>query len=250
MQSTHHPKEKQVEPRWESLVPRRWYARRGHRCLDFFLLVVLLPFALPLMAVIAIGNWMVFGDPRQVFFMQPRVGWKGETFRIVKFRTMKATQLSSLGSWSGGEDRLRVTAFGKFLRNAHLDELPQLFNVLLGQMSFIGPRPEMVEIESWASDEIPGFSDRLAIRPGLAGLAQITQGYTGHDVAAYSKKLDINLAYMDGMSLALDLRIIVGTAVWMVRGKGWQWNQSATVAVEGTPDSGASVLQETTRRAS
>ena len=96
-------------------------------------------------------------------------------------------------------------------------------------MSFIGPRPEMVDIEYWAAKEIPGFSQRLAIRPGLAGLAQITQGYTGHDVGAYSEKLDINLAYMDGMSFLLDAKIVLGTAVWMVRGKGWSWNQAPVV---------------------
>ncbi len=207
--------------------------------MDGVLLAVLLPFALPLMFLIACGNLMVFGDPRQIFFLQPRVGWKGKTFCIVKFRTMKSTASSALGSWSSGEDHLRVTSFGKFLRNAHLDELPQLFNIITGEMSFIGPRPEMVEIESWASEEIPGFSHRLAIRPGLAGLAQITQGYTGHDVAAYSKKLDINMAYMAGMSLALDLRIVLGTMVWMVRGNGWDWNQA-----QGTPEANTEASAE------
>jgi lipopolysaccharide/colanic/teichoic acid biosynthesis glycosyltransferase len=151
---------------------------------------------------------------------------------------MKASASSEIGSWAAGEDRLRVTSFGKFLRNTHLDELPQLFNILAGQMSFIGPRPEMVDIEKWASREIPGFSNRLAIRPGLAGLAQITQGYTGHDVSAYSEKLDINLAYLEGMSLSLDVRIVLGTVVWMARGKGWSWNKGpkAQTVVASTPE--------------
>lgn len=235
MRAQEQPQSTPDQPDWEALLPSTWYARWGHRCLDGLLLATLLPFALPLMLLVACGNLLVFGDPRQIFFLQPRIGWRGKKFCIVKFRTMKSTSSSALGSWSSGEDHLRVTAFGKFLRNAHLDELPQLFNILSGDMSFIGPRPEMVEIEEWASTEIPGFSHRLAIRPGLAGLAQITQGYTGHDVQAYAEKLAINMNYMRSMSLGFDLRIVLGTAIWMVRGKGWDWNQPAANAEPATP---------------
>jgi len=192
--------------------------------LDWLLLVLLLPPAVPLMVLIAVGNTLAFRDPRRVFFSQPRAGWRGQPFTMLKFRTMDEAPCA-MGSWSNGIDHLRVTRFGRFLRNTHLDELPQLFNILAGDMSFIGPRPEMMEIEQWAGEHIPGFSERLAIRPGVAGLAQVTQGYTGQDLEAYAEKLEINRAYMRDMSLALDLSIVLRTIVWMVRGKGWSWSR-------------------------
>jgi lipopolysaccharide/colanic/teichoic acid biosynthesis glycosyltransferase len=104
-----------------------------------------------------------------------------------------------------------------------LDELPQLYNVLRGEMSFIGPRPEMVEVEAWASDQIPGFTERLAIKPGITGLAQVTQGYTPRDVDAYRRKLAINREYLATLSMSRDLGIVVRTALWMLRGRGWKW---------------------------
>lgn len=211
---------------WEDLVPHRWYNRQGHRWLDRGLLLLLLPPALPLMVLIAATNLCAFRDPRQVFFLQPRIGWRGRPFRIFKFRTMKVAASCDVGSWADGSDRLRVTRLGKLLRNTHLDELPQIFNILMGDMSFIGPRPEMVEIERWAEAEVPGFGERLALRPGVAGLAQITQGYTNCDVDAYREKLSINRRYAREMCLALDLSIILRTIVWMLRGKGWSWNHA------------------------
>lgn len=209
---------------WDALTPGSWYARRGHRWLDWLFLTLLLPPALPLMFVIGLANLVVFRDPRKILFLQDRTGWRGVTFRIIKFRTMKQAHTGNHGSWASGEDHLRVTRLGKFLRNSHMDELPQLINILIGQMSFIGPRPEMIEIEAWANEAVSGFSSRLAIRPGVAGLAQITQGYTGRDVGAYSRKLEINLEYLEQMCLALDVSIFLRTIHWMVRGKGWEWN--------------------------
>lgn len=232
---------------WDSLLPDRWYARRGHRWLDRLLLLVVLPPALPVLGLIALANLVVFGDPRQILFLQPRVGWRGEVFHIWKFRTMKEARGTALESWSTGQDQLRVTRLGRFLRNSHLDELPQLVNILRGEMSFIGPRPEMVEIESWAAQEVPGFSDRLALRPGVAGLAQVTQGYTGRDAAAYAEKLSINRQYMEAISLRLDLEVVVRTALWMLRGKGWDWQPP--VAAPGPASQGASGEHEPRRRA-
>jgi lipopolysaccharide/colanic/teichoic acid biosynthesis glycosyltransferase len=194
--------------------------------LDRLLLLLLLPPALQLMLVIAALNLAVFRDPRKVFFLQDRIGWRGRPFRIIKFRTMNEAPTNEVDSWADGSDRLRVTPLGRLLRNSHLDEVPQIFNILLGEMSFIGPRPEMSEVEAWASAEIPGFGERLAIRPGIAGLAQVTQGYTGRDVDAYREKLEINRRYMGEMGLFSDLIIVLRTMIWMVLGKGWSWNQS------------------------
>lgn len=207
---------------------KTWYTRHGHRALDIAILLVALPPAFVLGSCIALLNAVVFADPRQVFFLQERVGRDGKVFRLVKFRTMREASGDAYSSWSGGEDRLRVTRFGRFLRNSHLDELPQLLNVLVGQMSIIGPRPEMLEIESWAESEIPGFGRRLAIRPGITGYAQITQGYTGRDVKAYREKLEKSEWYRARMSLRLDLEILLRTAVWMVRGRGWDWKAGVT----------------------
>lgn len=223
-------------PRVES-TSTGWYRRHGHRALDVAILFAALPPAILLGGCIALINAILFADPRKVFFLQERVGLHGDVFRLVKFRTMREAQGDAYASWSGGEDRLRVTRFGRFLRNSHLDELPQLLNVLVGQMSIIGPRPEMLEIEAWAESELPGFGRRLAIRPGITGYAQITQGYTGQDVKAYREKFEKSEWYRARMSLRLDLEILLRTAVWMVRGRGWAWK--AGVAVQDLPQGSA-----------
>lgn len=219
------------------LVPETWYARRGRRGFDLAVLSLLFVPTLPVMAAIALVNLVLFRDPHRVFFTQPRIGWRGRPFRIFKFRTMREARSCEVRSWSSGDDRLRVTRFGRLLRNTHLDELPQLFNVLIGDMGFIGPRPEMIEIEAWADAEIPGFTARLAIRPGITGLAQVTQGYTGRDLVAYLEKLELNEQYLRQQSLALDLELVVRTILWMLRGRGWGWKESAAAAARG--DSGA-----------
>lgn len=226
---------------WDAATPGGFYARHGHRLLDLVLLAIALPLALGPGLVIAAINALVFRDPRQVFFLQDRVGRRGKIFRIYKFRTMREARAGSLDSWSSGGDTLRVTRFGRFLRNAHLDELPQLINVLRGEMSFIGPRPEMVEIEEWAERNAPGFSRRLALRPGISGYAQITQGYTGCDVAAYERKREINELYLQRISLATDLEIVARTLVWMLRGKGWDWKPAGVA--DSTPESASGALE-------
>ncbi|MCY3000927.1 MAG: sugar transferase [Planctomycetota bacterium] len=207
---------------WDRLTPKsRWY-RFGRPMLDIALLVATLPAALAISCVVAVGSAISFGSLRRVFFVQPRVGQRGRIFRLVKFRTMREPKGSVYDAWSGG-DHARVTQWGKFLRSTHLDELPQLYNVLRGDMSFIGPRPEMAEVEAWANTEVPGFSDRLAIKPGITGLAQVTQGYTPRDADAYRRKLAINLEYLARVSLQSDLEILGRTLVWMALGRGWKW---------------------------
>lgn len=209
------------DPDWEALSPRGFYARVGRPLFLGALVLLGLPVALVLAALVAPVNLCVFGSPRRVFFRQPRVGHRGRVFRIWKFRTMRESARGSHASWSSGEDGLRVTRFGRFLRSSHLDELPQVWNVLCRDMDLIGPRPEMIEVESWAAEHVPGFGERLAIRPGLTGLAQITQGYTGDDVEAYAEKLRINREYLRTLSFATDARIVAGTIAWMLRGRGW-----------------------------
>ena len=207
---------------WDRLTPTsRWY-RVGRPVLDVTLLVVAAPAAIALGCAVAVGSALAFGSLRRVFFVQPRVGQRGRIFQLVKFRTMREPKGSVFDAWSGG-DQARVTPWGKFLRSTHLDELPQLYNVLRGEMSFIGPRPEMAEVEAWANTEVPGFSDRLAIKPGITGLAQVTQGYTPRDAEAYRRKLAINLDYLARVSWQTDLEILGRTLVWMALGRGWKW---------------------------
>lgn len=189
------------------------------------------PLAMVVGACVALANLLVFGTPRKILFIQERAGHHGRTFRLVKFRTMRDAS-DHFASWSGG-DQARVTSLGRFLRNAHLDELPQLWNVLLGDMNLVGPRPEMLEIEAWAAQSVPGFSRRLAVPPGLTGLAQITQGYTTRDVEAYAEKLAICEHYIARRCLLFDLRVMLLTGIWMLRRRGWDWNKSdGSTAVE------------------
>jgi len=228
-------------PTWHELAPKGFYARIGRPLFLGLLVLAGLPIAALLAAIIAPINWIAFRDHRQILFAQTRIGLRGRPFRIWKFRTMRKVSRSALESWSGGREELRVTRFGRFLRSSHLDELPQILNILNGDMALIGPRPEMVEIEAWAGEHVPGFSQRLVIRPGLTGLAQITQGYTGHDADAYAQKLEINCDYLERMSFATDVEVVAKTIVWMARGRGWAWRKPANTPSKSVPAAGSAV---------
>lgn len=189
--------------------------------------VLLLACVLPAIAIatpVALANCVRFRSFRKVFFKQERVGLGGGFFVLWKFRTL-CDEFNAQGRQLS--DQERTTRFGRFLRNTHLDELPQMFNVLRGDMSFIGPRPEMVSIHLWACRNIPGFASRLVLRPGITGLAQVTQGYTSRDIKGYERKLEIDHDYILGRSFVFDLRILAMTGVWMLRGKGWQWKEQS-----------------------
>lgn len=212
-------------PRWDRLEPSGFYARYGKPVMPIILMLLALPAALLVMVPIALINWIAVGDRRLIFFRQERVGQHGRVFHIYKFRTMRPVEATGdFEAWGKG-DTNRVTRVGKFLRSTHLDEVPQIFNILKGEMDFIGPRPEMVEIHEWACQEVPGFERRLVLRPGITGLSQITQGYTGQCREAYAEKLEGDDKYRENLSLRLDVAIVMRTFVWMARGRGWQWNK-------------------------
>lgn len=200
-----------------------FYERSGKRLVDLALLAVALPVACAVALPIAAWNLVAFKDPRKVFFLQQRVGHRGRIFCIYKFRTMRSVAPNEHGAWSIEKDVLRTTRFGRLLRNTHLDELPQLINILKGDMHLVGPRPEMVDIHEWACAEIPGFAKRLETPPGLTGLAQITQGYTVRERDCYAKKLEIDLQYVTRTSFRQDLSIIARTIPWVLQGRGWSW---------------------------
>lgn len=205
--------------------PQSGYARWGSRLFGLVAVFLGAPLALSAALLVAGANLLVFRDPRKVFYSQMRMGYRGEVFRLVKFRTMYEAE-DCFGSWSSGEDRLRITKLGGFLRSSHLDELPQLWNVLRGDMNLIGPRPEMVEVHEWAEDVVCDFAKRLDVRPGITGLAQVTQGYTGRNATAYAEKFAIDERYIQQQSLLFDLSVACQTVVWMTLGKGWSWNKA------------------------
>jgi len=211
-----------------------FYERRGKRLVDLVLLTIALPFACAVALPIAAWNLIAFGDPRKILFLQQRVGHRGRVFCIYKFRTMRSVAPSELGPWSLEKDVQRTTRFGRFLRNTHLDELPQLLNILIGDMHLVGPRPEMVEVHEWACGVVPGFAQRLDTPPGLTGLAQVSQGYTMREADSYAEKLQIDLRYVTKPSFRQDVAIIARTIPWVLQGRGWSWlanqrGRSATI---------------------
>ena len=200
---------------WEEEVCTGWYPRWGKPLGTLALLFLCLPFATLLSIPIALINWGTFRDPRRILYRQERVGWQGRIFHIYKFRTMREAPGTDFQSWQRG-DGGRVTSFGRFLRRTHLDELPQLLNIIRGEMTFIGPRPEMVDVERWAIENVDGFYRRLVVRPGITGHAQVTQGHTPMDAAAYGDKLAANDFYLGQLSLHFDLAILARTVLCML----------------------------------
>ena len=149
-------------------------------------------------------------DRGPVFYAQERVGRGGERFKVLKFRTMIQDAESLTGQVLAAEDDPRLTRVGKILRKLHLDEMPQVINIVRGEMSLVGPRPERPALAEQFNREVPGFSERLRVRPGIAGLAQVRGSYWTDP--GYKLKYD-NL-YIETMSPWLDCKLLV-LAVWV-----------------------------------
>lgn len=165
------------------------------------------------MALIALG--VKAGSPGPAIYAQRRVGKDGRAFELYKFRSMY-TDAEMRGARWAEEGDPRVTPFGRFLRTTRLDELPQFFNVVKGDMSLIGPRPERPVFHDEFCRRIDGWDQRLAVRPGITGLAQVEGGY---ELLPKEKAL-YDLEYIETRSIALDLRIIFKTLSTMLTGKG------------------------------
>jgi sugar transferase (PEP-CTERM system associated) len=159
-------------------------------------------------------------SPGPIFFRQTRVGLGGRNFTVYKFRTMRQDAEVEGARWATKNDP-RVTRFGMFMRKTRLDEVPQLWNVLRGDMGFVGPRPERPEFVPWLSEQIPYFDLRHMIRPGLTGWAQVRFGY-GATLAESREKLEFDLYYIKHMSLGLDLLIMFETVKTILRRQGSQ----------------------------
>ncbi len=159
-------------------------------------------------------------SPGPIFFRQTRVGLGGRNFTVVKFRTMRTDAEATGAKWASKNDP-RVTKVGMFMRKTRLDEVPQLWNVLRGDMGFVGPRPERPEFVPWLVEQIPYFELRHMIRPGLTGWAQVRYGY-GATLAETREKLEFDLYYIKHMSLGLDLLIMFETVKTIIRRQGAQ----------------------------
>jgi sugar transferase (PEP-CTERM system associated) len=171
----------------------------------------------PIMAVVALAvKWTSAGP---VLYRQERVGQHGRVFTVLKFRSMRQDAEAGTGAvWATKNDR-RVTPIGRFLRRSRLDELPQLVNVLRGDMSLVGPRPERPEFVKQLTEQIPFYGQRHVIRPGLTGWAQVRYTY-GSTVEDALEKLQYDLFYIKNLSIPLDLFIIFATVKTVILRRG------------------------------
>lgn len=186
------------------------------RALDVLLTLLLLPALLPLMAAVALVVLASGGRP--VLFWQERIGLGGRPFRLVKFRTMTRDSERGGAAFARQGDA-RIIPGGAFLRKFRLDELPQFYNVLRGEMSIIGPRPEQFAFAADLEESIPLYATRHWVRPGITGWAQVTQGYTD-SVDQLHEKLQYDFYYVKHLSLQLDLLIVWKTILTILTGFG------------------------------
>src|SRR5467141_4166128 len=161
----------------------------------------------PVMAAVAVAIWLETGSP--ILFRQTRTGLFGRHFQILKFRSMYQNAEASGPAWAAQDDR-RITRVGAFIRKSRLDELPQLFNVLRGDMSLVGPRPEQPHFVALLQQSIPFYDQRHTVRPGITGWAQIKYQY-GASLEESKVKLELDLFYIKHLSTLLDLAIIFET---------------------------------------
>lgn len=154
-------------------------------------------------------------DPGPAIYAQTRVGKGGRLFKVYKFRSMYVDAEARGAQWAAGDDP-RVTPLGRKLRNSRLDEIPQFWNVVKGDMSLIGPRPERPVFHEAFCERIDGWEQRLAVRPGITGLAQVEGGYE----LLPKEKARIDIEYIENRSFAMDLSIVWRTLRTMVTGEG------------------------------
>ena len=166
--------------------------------------------------LVLLGN--LCANRGSLFYRQPRVGRDGQRFSILKFRTMRADAGEMPNEWTTEHDP-RITSFGRIMRRLHVDELPQVINILRGELSVVGPRPEQPQYVEELSDKIPFYDLRHLVRPGLTGWAQVKFGYAGDEQDAL-EKLQYDFYYLRHQSLGLDARICARTLREMFVGGG------------------------------
>lgn len=186
------------------------------RIFDLAISVVLLAIVWPFMILTALAVFLDDGAP--VLYRQTRVGMNGKKFDLFKFRSMRKDAEKNGAVWAKQDDD-RITKVGAFIRNTRLDELPQIYNVLKGDMSFVGPRPERPEFVEKLDKEVPFYSERHRVKPGLMGWAQLKYPY-GASVEDSSQKLRYDLYYTKNHSFLLDMLIVIQTVEVVLLGKG------------------------------
>ncbi|HYR51668.1 MAG TPA: sugar transferase [Candidatus Dormibacteraeota bacterium] len=204
------------------IAPSQQWLRSGNKCetpapkrfLDVSFALIVLTIGFPAFCLIALAIALESRGP--VLFCQERVGFCGRTFRMYKFRSMVSDAERDTGPvWSSHSDP-RVTRVGSILRRTHLDELPQLFNVLRGEMSVVGPRPERPALVERLSRLVPGYDDRWAVLPGITGLAQVRHVYD-QSTKTVRQKLRYDRCYIRRQgSFSLDLKIMAATVALML----------------------------------
>lgn len=195
-----------------SLIPNVAWVK-SKRIFDLAVCAILLPIlAIPLLLTAAA---IKIDSPGPVIFRQERVGYRGKVFKVFKFRTMRAVMSQSQAVDSRSlaktkENDDRITRLGRLLRRTRIDELPQIFNIIKGEMSWIGPRPEALALSQWYSEEIPFYAYRHIVRPGITGWAQVNQGHVT-DLEDIDKKLQYDFFYIKNFSYWIDLHIAIRT---------------------------------------
>jgi sugar transferase (PEP-CTERM system associated) len=189
------------------------------RTVNFLVALAGLILSLPLLPFIVLA--VKLGSPGPVLYRQQRVGRGGKVFYCYKFRTMRTDAEADTGATWATDDDPRITRVGKFLRASRLDEIPQLWCVLKGDMHFVGPRPERPEFVEWLSKEIPYYGVRHMVRPGITGWAQVRYKY-GNTLADAREKLQYDLFYIKNASLGLDFVILFQTIKIVLLGRGAQ----------------------------
>ncbi|RGP41836.1 Undecaprenyl-phosphate galactose phosphotransferase [Altererythrobacter insulae] len=209
------------ENEFGSLVPNLPY-RYAKRILDICFVVLLSPLAAPLVGLLALA--VKLDSQGSAFFVQERVGYRGNAFKMLKLRTMVERELPE-GVHAQRDDAMtkagdiRVTRIGRFLRKTRLDEVPQIWNVLSGEMSLIGPRPEAKSLADWYESEIPFYSYRHILRPGITGWSQVNQGHVT-ELESIRARVRYDFYYIKNLSLWLDIIIALKTVRVMATGLG------------------------------
>lgn len=200
------------------LAPDSLYAPTK-RYVDIFTSILVLAVLWPILIITAIIVRLESKGPS--IFKQERMGYRGKTFTVYKFRSMRVQSENELGLQSDKtkSDDARITRFGRFIRKTRIDELPQVFNILKGDMSWIGPRPETLRLSKWYESEIPFYRYRHIVRPGISGWAQVKQGHVT-EVDDIRLKLEFDMYYVKHFSIWLDLLIAIKTIAVVFTGKG------------------------------
>jgi lipopolysaccharide/colanic/teichoic acid biosynthesis glycosyltransferase len=197
-----------------SVLPSNIYLRM-QRAIDLVLAFILLPIFLVIIGIAAL--FIKFETKGPAFFTQPRIGFRAKVFSIYKLRSMRND--SPNGTAFTEENDPRITRVGHFIRKYRIDELPQIFNIIKGEMSWIGPRPESVQLADWYAADIPFYIYRHAVRPGISGWAQVMQGNVAK-VDAATIKLQFDFYYIKHFSPWLDLLIVLKTMQTILSGFG------------------------------